>query len=138
MWNKFKKWLDHNTFLACAIVVCVVLVLYAVGCEPQVASLTDPAVKVNRAELQAELDTEVNKLQARIDELQTKAELKNQELDKIAEMQNKLLEIGTVVAQGGTIDPVGAGLSLLGILGIGAVADNRKKDAVIKTLKKQE
>jgi len=56
------------------------------------------------------------------------------DLDRQDAFKAKLAEIGIAVAQGGTIDPIGAGVTLLGILGLGAVADNRKKDSIIKTL----
>ncbi len=39
------------------------------------------------------------------------------------------------IVEGSSVNPVGVAVSLFGILGIGAVADNRRKDGVIKGLK---
>ena len=62
-------------------------------------------------------------------------ELAYADLDKQDLFKQKIFELGVVAAQGGTINPVGAGITLLGILGMGAVGDNLKKDSIIKTMK---
>jgi hypothetical protein len=36
------------------------------------------------------------------------------------------------VAEGGTINPIGVATTALGLLGVGAIVDNRRKDTVIK------
>jgi hypothetical protein len=71
-------------------------------------------------------------LDAEVDRLVVDIELAIEDLNKQDLFKQKLFEIGMVAAQGGTINPVGAGVTLLGILGIGAVADNRKKDSIIQ------
>ena len=128
-----KKFLDdvkrlyrHNQFFALALVVVLALSIWLIGCESSVTSPINPPKKVTRPELNAEIEY----LTAQID-------IAVADLDKQDLFKQKLFEIGLVAAQGGTVNPVGAGVTLLGILGIGAVADNRKKDSVIKTLQKK-
>ncbi len=123
---KIKETLRHNQFLAVGIVIVIALGIYLVGCE---SSVTSPlsGKKVTRPLLSAEVELKVAEIEAAY------ADLDKQDLFK-----QKVFELGLAAAQGGTIDPVGAGVTLLGILGIGAVADNRKKDSIIKTLQKTQ
>ena len=127
MIEKIKAALRHNQGLALAAVICLAMGVYLVGCESSVTSPIQPEVQVTRPELMAEFNLTVQKYDAAL------TELNKQDLFK-----QKMFEIGLAAAQGGTINPVGAGITLLGVLGIGAVADNRKKDSIIKTLQKKE
>ena len=121
--EKVKVALRHNQFLALAIVVVLALGIWLIGCESTVQSPFNPGKQVTRAQLQNEWEKYTKDM-----------ELAIMDLDKQDLFKQKLFEIGVVLAQGGTVDPLGAGITLLGILGIGAVVDNRKKDSVIKTL----
>jgi len=121
------KTLRHNQALTVALVICFALGVYLVGCDSSVISPINPPKKVNRVQL----DAEIERLIVDID-------LAIEDLNKQDLFKQKLFEIGLAAAQGGTVNPVGAGVTLLGILGIGAVADNRKKDSIIKTLQKKE
>lgn len=121
--EKIKVTLRHNQFLAMAAVLVICLGVYLVGCESSVVSPIS-GKKVTRPVLVAEVETKTAEIQAAYDDL-----------NKQDIFKQKLFAIGLAAAQGGTIDPIGAGVTLLGILGIGAVADNRKKDSIIKTLK---
>lgn len=124
--ENIKRLCRHNQFFALALAVAIALFVWLVGCESSTTSPINPPKKVTRPELNAEIEY----LTARID-------IAVADLDKQDLFKQKLFEIGLVAAQGGTVNPVGAGVTLLGILGIGAVADNRKKDSVIKTLQKK-
>lgn len=127
MLDKIKKMLRHNQSLALAVVVCIGLGIYLVGCDSSVTSPINPPKKVNRVQLDAEVERLIVDIDLAIDDL-----------NKQALFKQKLFEIGLAAAQGGTVNPIGAGVTLLGILGIGAVADNRKKDSIIKTLQNKE
>ena len=127
MIKKIKKALSHNQGLAVAVVIVIAGGAYLVGCESTVKSPVTPETKVNRAELDAERE-----------HILAKFKFAYEDLAKQDIFKQKLFEIGLVAAQGGTINPVGAGITLLGILGIGAVADNRKKDSIIKTLQNKD
>ncbi|HUV66053.1 MAG TPA: hypothetical protein VMW24_19310 [Sedimentisphaerales bacterium] len=135
MWESIKTWLDHNQGLAVAAVISIGLCVFCYGCESRVASLTTPGQKVNRAELQVELQTEQARLSTQLDALQTKAAAKEQSLDKQDELKQGIAQIGLAVAQGGEINPVGIAVSILGLAGIGLAVDNRAKDKVIKVQK---
>jgi len=126
MIDKIKRAFRHNQFLALALVVVVALSIWLVGCESSVMSPVNPPKKVNRAQLEAE-----------VERLMVDVELAVEDLNKQDLFKQKLFEIGLIAAQGGAVNPIGAGVTLLGILGIGAVADNRKKDSIIKTMQKK-
>ena len=126
MLEKIKKVFAHNQVLAVAVMIAIVVGIFMFGCESAVKNPFNPTgPKVTRAELKIELDTYL-----------AKVDLAVLELDKQDAVRAKIAEIGTILAQGGTVNPVGAGISIIGLLGIGAVADNRRKDGIIKTLKK--
>jgi len=122
--EKIKTTFRHNQFLALGLLVALALGVWLVGCDSKTASPFNPDKQVTRQQLNNDVDKYVKDL-----------ELAYSDLDKQDLFKEKIFEIGMAAAQGGTINPVGAGVTLLGILGIGAVADNRKKDSIIKTLK---
>jgi len=118
-----KRLYRHNQFFALALVVVIGLSIWLIGCESSVTSPINPPKKVTRAELDAEME-----------HLIAQVELAIEDLNKQDLFKQKLFEIGLVAATEGGVNPIGVGVTLLGILGIGAAADNRKKDSVIKTL----
>jgi len=123
MFEKIKTALRHNQFLALSLVLVLALGLWLVGCDSKTTSPFNPAKEVSRQQLDNDVEKYVKDL-----------ELAYADLDRQDLFKQKLFEIGLAAAQGGTVDPIGAGVTLLGILGIGAIADNRKKDSIIKTL----
>ena len=122
--EKIWRVIRHNQCLAAAAVVCIALACWAYGCQSQVESMRTPDRMVTRPQLKIEVDT-----------LLAEAKLKFEDLNRQDAFKRQLFEYGLVVAQGGSINPVGVAVSLFGILGIGTVADNRRKDGVIKGLK---
>ena len=126
MIDKIKEALRHNQGIAVAVVLCLALGLYLVGCESSVTSPVNPPKKVTRPQLDAEKE-----------HMLTEFKLAYEDLAKQDVFKQKLFEIGLVAAQGGSVNPIGAGVTLLGILGLGAVVDNKRKDSVIKTLQSE-
>lgn len=126
-WEKVKELFRHNQFLALGLVIVLCLGLWLIGCDSKTVSPFNPAKKVTRVQLNNDVESIARDI-----------ELAYADLDKRDLFKEKVFEIGLAAAQGGTINPVGAGVTLLSILGIGAVADNRRKDAVIKTLQSKE
>lgn len=124
LWEKIAVTLRHNQFFGTAIILALVVIFWVYGCTSETASPWSPPEKLNREELNAEIEL----MNARI--TTAYADLDKQDLFK-QELFNNL----AIMAEGGTVNPMGVGLGLLGILGLGAAADNRKKDSVIKTLK---
>ena len=121
--ENIKTIISHNIFLATAAVAVICLCVWLIGCESTTTSPFDPAQKVTRNQLAIQVDT-YNKM----------VELAVQDLDRQDAFKEYLVESALVVAQGGTLNPMGIALGALGILGLGATADNVRKNTVIKTL----
>jgi len=117
--ESIKTWTRHNQGVVAAIVVCAMLLVWS-GCEVTTPSPFHPDLKVTQTELEAEVQMYVVKVQSAYDDIQ------KQEL-----IRKAILEAGWAVAQGGGVDFLGLGVTLSGIIGLGSIIDNRKKDAVI-------
>lgn len=115
------KAIRHNHLLVIAMAMSLVVLVLFYGCESQVLSLNGDGRLVTRAELQLELD-----------QLVRTAEQRAAELDQKDSIKQLLVNTGLVVAKGGKFNPVGLVTSLAALLGFGAIADNRRKDAVIR------
>ena len=122
MAEKVKVILSHNQFLTVAVVIVAVLMVWLFGCESTTQSPLRPETKVTRAELEVEVDMFKIKVQQSV-----------KDLDRQDLFKQELFNIGVLFAQGGSVNPVGAGITLLSILGVGACADNVRKNTVIKT-----
>jgi len=96
-----------------AIMICGVLGLYAVACEPKTRSLIEPAEKVNLEELQMEVDI-----------LLLQSEVRLADLKKQYELRDMIFNQSILIAQGGAINPAGLITTLMAILGVGTSADN--------------
>jgi len=131
MLEKLGELYRHNKSQAIALMICVCAAIWMFGCDSTVKSIVNPAERVTRTELQNEVDTEVARLQQQLKQVETLAADRNRKLDQMDALKNKVAEIGTIVAEGGTVNPIGAMTSLLAIFGIGAVMDNRKKDGLL-------
>ena len=154
------RWVDHNRYLTLGLVLLVAVLGWSFGCESLTKSLTDGGADVDRAafvaeaeELQAGLEKDAISLAARhtAEVAELEADLKSGEakiaiglddLNRQDEQRRQLIDfVGTLVtsAAAGTFNPATAitGAASLGalLLGGGAVADNRRKDRVITTLK---
>lgn len=126
------KWIRHNQGVFVALLVSVVLLGWAFGCESKVASLMESTKKVSAGELQLELHAETVRLEAELDQLIKRAELRQEELARQDAIKQKLFEFAAITAEAGTFNPAGL-IALTGsILGFGAIIDNRIKDKVIK------
>lgn len=151
------KWIDCNRYKFVALILTVVLVATAVGCESQTASIMDPAVRVNRQQLsvetvrvQADLSKDRAQLDATIAIYNADIEATNKliadaaaDLDRQDQVKAELLDLaGSIVTDwsGGGVPTaaiVGTGLTAFGLLfGIGSAADSRRKDKVIESTKK--
>ncbi len=123
--EKIWQAIRYNQCLATAAVVCIALACWIYGCQSRVQSMKTPGKKVIRPELQIEVDAFL-----------AEAELKFDDLNRQDTFKRQLFEYAMVMAEGSSVNPVGVAVSLFGILGIGAVADNRRKDGVINSLKR--
>ena len=125
MWEKIKTEIRHNQFLVSAIFLAGVLVFWVYGCDSKTMSVMTPERKVTRLELQTEVDTFNLRVKAAV-----------ADLDKQDTFKQELVTVGVAIAEAGGVAPagVGVGVMLLGLLGV--AADNRKKNSIIETLKK--
>jgi len=121
MLDKIIKLIDHNRWIVIAAIIATLLFFWLCGCESQVSSIVEPSKTVTRAELQLEVENFVALAKIRFDRL-----------DKDDELKELIVNNAFLIAQGGAINPLGVVTSMMSILGIGAVVDNRRKDKVIK------
>ena len=156
--NKTLKTVDYNRYAVIGGIMAVVMILCLVGCEATTASITG-SDEVNATELQMEIvavngdlaqqkivldaaiqayNAEIATINSKIDAAQ--ADLSRQQAIK-TELFNMIVSTGTAAASGGISAPalITTGIAALGLFaGVGTVADNRRKDAKIKSLKKPD
>lgn len=99
-----------------SIVFAVLFFCWAVGCQPTVQSLSTPGTNVTGPQLQLELETIIAQFDIR------KASLEEQ--DKLRQL---LLSNALLVAETGTVNPVGILTGLLAFYGIGSATNDTKK-----------
>jgi hypothetical protein len=161
--NKTLKWLDYNRYTALSLILFVVVlagVVSFVGCQSTTTALTPQAngsfVKVDRSEFnrqaatvdkelavkRIELDAQVAAFNKEVDAFNIQVQAGIAELDKQDAFRQEIVNtvglVATQAAQSG-LNPVSLipiGIGLMGTaLGLGAAADNRRKDTVIAQLK---
>jgi len=126
------EWVRHNQGMAFALVLAIAISVWIYGCESRVASILAPNQKVNRAELNIEIQKEQKRLEAELDSLLALAEARNQQLDRQDELKEKLANFGLTAIETGGVNPAGVATLLGSIIGAGLLVDNRIKDKVIK------
>lgn len=127
-----QKIVSKNQGVFAALVIIVGIMIWGFGCQSKVTSLTEPSIKVTRAELEVEIDGEVLRLERELEILMRQAALKVQDLDRQDEIKAKLFEFAALSVKTNAVNPGGAVALAFSIFGIGAVIDNRIKDKVIK------
>ena len=123
-------WIRHNQGLFVGVLTAIALLIWTFGCQSTTTSLISD-VKITRAELTVELNSEIARLGAALTTLQEQGAMKKAQLDRQDELKRKLYEFAAITATSGTFNPMGI-ITLVGsILGVGVVVDNRIKDKVI-------
>lgn len=125
-------WISHNQAVFVALIISCGLMCWMFGCQTKVTSLIDPSKRVTEEELNVELETETQRLFLVLDTLVMNAEVKKKWFARQREIKQKLMDFALLASQGGTLNPSGLVGLVAGIVGIGAVIDNRIKDKVIK------
>ena len=131
IWTSIKSFAKSNMFLLIMLTIGIALLFWSFGCESRTqsilkgtnlegASLLNPKGTVNRQELTAEL--------AYLTQI---AETRFADLDRQDKLRELLASQAVVIATGGAVNPAGVISLLMGIMGIGAVIDNRKKQSLI-------
>ena len=149
--HKMLKWIDHNRGVVAGLVLTALVAGWLVGCEPTTQSIKDADRQVTAAEFEREVLDEKAALEARTVLLEQDAELLAQraevgaaDLERQYELRRQILTavgaLGSDLAEGdfsapGLINGI-VSILLLGLAG-GAVYDNRRKDRVIATAKRE-
>ena len=119
MFDKLKKFFNHNRFEAIACLVVLFAWIWVFGCESEVSSIEDPGRKVTRVELSAEVEKYL-----------AMADIRFARLDQQDELRTMLFRHGVTYASTGAINPIGMLTAFGSLFGVGALADNirqRKK-----------
>lgn len=125
MTKKILGFVKTETAQAIAILFVIGLILWAVGCESEVRSLSDPETMVTRSQLSAEWQVMAMQYESRF-----------VDLDKQDAFRTAFFNQLALYTQTGVINPAGIVAAIVGVLGVAAVADNVKKRGEVKTLKK--
>lgn len=94
--EKILSWLNANHWFIAAAIILAGLFFWTYGCESQVRGLLNPDQRINRAELQNELDYIIGQ-----------AEIKVADLDRQDEVKQALLDAANIMSTTGTINPSG-------------------------------
>lgn len=130
--SKIKKWISHNQGVVLALVLSLMMMVWMFGCEAKVTSLTDDKKMVTAAELDDELSHEAARLEMELDQLVKRAATKNEQLEKQVALRQKIMDFALLSSEAGKLNPSGILGLVFSVLGIGAMADNRIKDKVIR------
>jgi uncharacterized membrane protein len=117
------KFLNENHWYIIAAIAISGIAFMVYGCESTVTSLVDPIRKVNRLELQNELNYFVGMAKAR-----------DAELDRKDETKQALLDAFNIIGKEGTINPSGL-LNLAGT--IGAISFGLNRNQKLKNVSKK-
>lgn len=96
MFKKILKFCNHNHWYVIATILCFAMCIWLFGCQSKCESLIDAQKKVDRAELQNELNYLVGLAEARA-----------KELDRQDELKQQLVNAASLVGEGGTLNPSG-------------------------------
>jgi len=115
---------NHERYQTLSVIAGVLLLIWFWGCQSEVTSLLEPEQKVNRQELELELNS-----------IMAVAEMRFAQMDQQDELKQFLMQQALLVGQTGTINPFALLTSIGAILGIGATVDNVRKRKELKSLK---
>mgnify|MGYP001049127298 CR=1 FL=1 len=122
MLDKLLQTIRHNQTVFCSAILCLTLTIWCYSCEPVTRSPRDHSKKVTRAEL--DIDVKI---------YAEEVALAYTDLQKQEQIREAILNAGLAYVQGQGVSLIGIIATLSSIVGIGAIIDNRKKDAIIKT-----
>lgn len=113
MLDKIIDWLIEHWILIITLFIILVTLIFIFGCQSETQSLVLANEKVTRSQLLDEFQLLKLKFTRRIEEL-----------DQQDTIRDMILQQSMLIAQTGTVNPIGLVTSLLAILGIGATADD--------------
>lgn len=116
MLKKILSLLNDNHWYVIGLVLISGLFIWTYGCESHVQSLIDPAKKVNRSELQVEIEYVAGIARTRVENL-----------DKQDEIKQALFDALTIASQGGQFNAMGVLNLVATIAAISWGLDRNKK-----------
>ncbi len=135
--HKATTWVDHNRYVALVGMIALATVIWIVGCQATTESVLHEGTQVTKVELEREAISIVAEYEARVATLElAQADIERKEAARAMAVQ-VLAGLATSLASG-TVTPasgINIGITLLGLIGLGAVADNRRKDSLLKKKK---
>ena len=117
------KFVKQNITLFSTFTIIGILAFYAYGCQPHTNSLMPDNGKVDRSQLICEMDILLAKYESGIKDLDTQEKIRS-----------IIFQQGLIVAQGGTFDPSGLLITLLGVFGVGVTVDDLKSRRKLKNV----
>lgn len=114
--KKVLRFLNDNHHYIIAAAVIAACTFWTYGCESQVNSILSPNQRINRAELQIEVDYFI-----------AHAELKALDLDRQDQIKQALLDLGSTFATTGTLNPTGLMNTAISVAAIAFGLNQRKK-----------
>ena len=114
--KKLLKFINENHHYIIAAAVIIVCSLWTYGCESMTNSILNPNQRINRAELQIEVDYFL-----------AHAQLKVLDLNKQDEIKQRILDLGSIFATTGTINPTGLLNTAIAVAGISFGLNQRKR-----------
>jgi len=117
--NKFFDLLCANYIRVFCVLLYCFFVYAAHGCEPTTRSLLTPNLKVTRNQLQIELES-----------IKRDFELRSANLEEQERLRQFILQNALMIAQQGTINPIGLLTGLAAFYGVGSATNS-----VVKSVK---
>lgn len=114
--NKVLKILNENHAFVIAAIVVMAISYFGYGCQSSVRGIVDPQQKLNRAELQTEVDY-----------LLSQAKNKFAELDRQDQIKLLIFEQAALFASTGAINPIGLMTTAISVVAVGSALDQRRK-----------
>ncbi|MEN6309836.1 MAG: hypothetical protein ABFD91_18980 [Anaerohalosphaeraceae bacterium] len=134
MVKTFIDFIDYNRFAVMAVILCMVVWIFAIGCSPVVLSPVNPEKAVNAAELETDYQVWLKDNEA----MQIKFEAAGNDLKQQAENQAKFQQVLVSLATGQVANFGAFAELLMGTGLIGVIGDNIRKNGVIAGLKRNK
>lgn len=120
------SWLKKNAIIITTVLVTAAFVIYCYGCEPKTPSLSMPSKRINRQELQLELDQFISM-----------AQLRMADLDQQEQLRSIVLQNALILVQGNPYNPVGIITAVAAIYGVTQGGSNITKVVKHKVSKRK-
>jgi predicted small lipoprotein YifL len=129
------KTIRHYQNTVISILLALLLLVFLIGCQSKAPSMLDPDEQVTKSVLEEEFKFLSAQINADIDMLRIEYQKRLEEIARKEQLKAAFSEAAAVMSRSGEMNPIGIVTLILAVLGVGSIADNRKKDGIIKGLK---